>query len=195
VEDDASILRGCEEVRSNLALLRAARDACPDAFIVYKPHPDVLAGNRKGRAALAQALDIADHIETEISMVNCVEACSEVHTMTSLSGFEALMRGKRVVVYGRPFYAGWGLTEDRLPMPRRKRSLTLDQLVAGTLLRYPVYWDLILKGVTTCEAVLYRIVEQRDALKIQPCKATNPRNGCPMHGLRRLLNLLLARIR
>ena len=87
--------------------------------------------------------------------------------MTSLSGFDALLRGKRVVVYGRPFYAGWGLTEDRLSIPRRQRQLTLDALVAGALLRYPIYWDPILKGYTTCEAVLRNIVETRDRLRQQ----------------------------
>ncbi len=167
VEDDASIRQGCESIRTNLGLLAAARSANPDAFIVYKPHPDVLAGNRKGRAALAQALEIADHMETTVSLVSCIDACSEVHTMTSLSGFDALLRGKRVVVYGRPFYAGWGLTEDRLSIPRRQRQLTLDALVAGALLRYPIYWDPILKGYTTCEAVLRNIVETRDRLRQQ----------------------------
>jgi capsular polysaccharide export protein len=43
--------------------------------------------------------------------------------------------------------------------------LSLDELVAGTLLRYPIYWDWDLKGYTTCEAVLCRIVEQRTALE------------------------------
>lgn len=165
VEDDASIRFGCEGVRTNLELLRAARAAHPDAFIVYKPHPDVMSGNRKGSVALQAAAGVADHIETKLSVVSCIDACEVVHTMTSLTGFDALLRGKRVVVYGRPFYAGWGLTEDVLPVLRRQRRLTLDELVAGALLHYPFYWDWDLKGYTTCEAVLHRIVETRDALE------------------------------
>lgn len=165
VEDDASLRFGCEGVRTNLELLRAARAAHPDAFIVYKPHPDVMSGNRKGSVALQAAAEVADHVETRLSVVNCIDACDVVHTMTSLTGFDALLRGKRVVVYGRPFYAGWGLTEDVLPVPRRQRRLTLDELVAGALLHYPFYWDWDLKGYTTCEAVLHRIVETRDALE------------------------------
>jgi capsular polysaccharide export protein len=165
VEDDASIIQGCATVRGNLALLEAARAARPDAFIVYKPHPDVLAGNRAGRAALVRALNVADHMETRVSLVNCIDACSEMHTMTSLSGFDALLRGKRVVVHGRPFYAGWGLTEDHLPIPRRQRRLSLDELVAGALLRYPLYWDPFLKGYTTCTAVMRCILAERNALE------------------------------
>ena len=48
----------------------------------------------------------------------------------------AIYSGKRVVVYGRPFYAGWGLTQDRgaaFEADRRKRILSLDELVAGAL--------------------------------------------------------------
>ncbi len=41
----------------------------------------------------------------------------------------------------------------------------MDELVAGALLHYPIYWDWDLKGYTTCEAVLHRIVEQRTALE------------------------------
>ena len=164
VEDDASIRHGCQDVRTNLGLLQATRAACPDAFIVFKPHPDVMSGNRLGHVPAAQALAYADHIEIEASVVSCLAAAAAVHTMTSMSGFEALLREKLVVVYGRPFYAGWGLTSDRVSIPRRTRTLTLDELVAGTLLRYPLYWDWDLKGFTSCEAVLQQLVEKRNAL-------------------------------
>ena len=169
VEYDASIRFGCTGVKTNLGLLQAERQAHPNAFIVYKPHPDVMSGNRAGKLALAQARGLADHVETHLSVVSCIEACDVVHTMTSLTGFDALLRGKRVVVYGQPFYAGWGLTDDVLhegaAFVRRQLRLSMDELVAGTLLRYPVYWDWQLKGYTTCEAVLHRIVETRDALE------------------------------
>lgn len=169
VEDDASIRHGCEDIRSNLALLREARLACPDAFIVYKPHPDVMVRNRAGKVHRQAALQYANAIETQLSIVSCISACDEVHTMTSLSGFDALLRGKTVVVYGRPFYAGWGLTQDRLGFvpTRRGRTLTLDELVAGALLHYPLYWDWTLKGFTTCEAAIMQIVKRRQALLAQ----------------------------
>ena len=169
VEDDASIRYGCTDVKTNLGLLQAARRAHPDAFVVYKPHPDVMSGNRAGQLALAQAREFADHVETRLSVVSCIAACDVVHTMTSLTGFDALLRGKRVVVYGQPFYAGWGLTDDVLQegvaFARRQRRLSMDELVAGTLLRYPIYWDWELKGYTTCEAVLHRLVESRSQLE------------------------------
>jgi len=164
VEDDASIRYGCGEVRSNLGLLQATRAEHPEAYIVYKPHPDVRARNRAGRMHLSRAMQYADEVELSCSVVSCIEACDEVHTMTSLTGFDALLRNKRVVVYGRPFYAGWGLTIDKLPMSRRTRTLNLDELVAGTLLHYPLYWDPVLKGYTTCEATINQLVRQRNAI-------------------------------
>jgi capsular polysaccharide export protein len=89
--------------------------------------------------------------------------------MTSLTGFDALLREIPVVTYGMPFYAGWGLTTDDLfeisVAERRMRRLSLDQLVAGVLLRYPVYWDWELCGFTSCEATIASLVEQRAALQ------------------------------
>ena len=166
VEDDASIRFGCDPqgVCTNLGLLQAARQAFPDAYIVYKPHPDVSSGNRVGAVPEAEARQLANHVETSASVISCIEACDGVVTMTSLTGFDALLRGKQVVVHGRPFYAGWGLTQDMIPVPRRLRRLTLDQLVAAALLHYPLYWDAELKGYASCEAVLQRVLEQREQL-------------------------------
>ncbi|CUI66571.1 capsular polysaccharide biosynthesis protein [Achromobacter kerstersii] len=164
VEDDASIKFGCTLTRDNLTLLEATRRACPDAFIVYKPHPDVMVRNRAGRVHREDALRYADAIETKVSIVGCIEAADELHTMTSLSGFDALLRGKRVVVHGKPFYAGWGLTEDREMLPRRDRTLTLDELVAGAVLHYPLYWDWTLNGFTTGEAAIRQLASKRNRL-------------------------------
>ncbi|CAB3822979.1 hypothetical protein LMG26691_00583 [Achromobacter animicus] len=174
VEDDASIRLGCDDIKTNLDLLRSARAANPDSFIVYKPHPDVLARNRNGDVVRASALQYADVVENEVSVVSCLDACDDVHTMTSLTGFDALLRGKAVIVYGRPFYAGWGLTRDLLPIPRRHRQLTLDELVAGALLHYPIYWDWTLRGYTRCEAVITQLVNRRDhIMRTRGTLATN----------------------
>jgi capsular polysaccharide export protein len=166
VEDDASIRFGCTDVRTNLGLLQAARQAHPGAYIVYKPHPDVACGNRRGTVRFDEARRYADHVEIRCSVISCIEACDVVHTMTSLTGFDALLRHKQVVTYGQPFYAGWGLTTDRAKggaaFGRRHRRLSLAELIAGALLEYPIYWDPLLNGYTTCEAVLHRLVEERD---------------------------------
>lgn len=164
VEDDASVRFGAGTIRDNLSLLKAAREANPHAFVVYKPHPDVAVRNRKGKVHKQDALRYADYVETAVSIVNCINAADELHTMTSLTGFDALVRGKKVVTYGNPFYSGWGLTTDRLEIPRRQRNLTLEELIAGTMLHYPIYWDWILNGYTNAETTLHRIIQQRKQL-------------------------------
>lgn len=193
VEDDASIRTGCDAqgVCTNLGLLQAARTQFPRAFIVYKPHPDVSSGNRRGALTQAQTLTVADFIESKASVVSCIEACDVVVTMTSLTGFDALLRQKQVVVHGRPFYAGWGLTEDKLPMPRRHRQISLDVLVACALLHYPIYWDPVLKGYTTCEAVLLQLQQQRDALQAAG-KLESLRSGYVKRQWRKFKTLVLS---
>jgi capsular polysaccharide export protein len=156
VEDDLSIIDGTAAVRTNLALLAEVRRANPDAFVVYKPHPDVLAGHRKGAIAGSQALEFADLIVESGSLVALIAQIHEVHTMTSLAGFEALLRGRRVVVYGRPFYAGWGLTDDHPPFARGRR-LGLVELVAGALILYPRYLDPLTRLPCGPEIIIERL--------------------------------------
>jgi capsular polysaccharide export protein len=139
VEDDASIRLGGGVVRRNLDLLRAVRAAAPDAFLVYKPHPDIEAGFRRGRIGQADLDGLADQVLHQAPMAPLFAMVDEVHTITSLTGFEALLRGLPVTCWGTPFYAGWGLTTDRGPAatPPRLRRLELDQLVAAALILYP----------------------------------------------------------
>lgn len=140
VEDDASVRLGCGELRTNRALLEAARAANPGAVLVYKPHPDVEAGLRPG--AVPDAADLADLVATRADPVALVEAVQEVWSLTSLIGFEALLRGKRVTCVGTPFYAGWGLTTDLgPPAPHRTAKPSLLQLAHAALIAYPRYLD------------------------------------------------------
>ena len=138
VEDDASIIYGGNKM-SNLELLKKVYEKRKDEFIIYKPHPDVLAGNRKGNILKKEALKYANEVIEDVSLPSLLEISDEVHTITSLSGFEALIRGKKVYTYGMPFYAGWGLTIDEKKCKRRKRKLSIDELIAGAYIIYPRY--------------------------------------------------------
>ena len=141
VEDDASIRLGGGAIRTNLALLRAVRAAEPDALLIYKPHPDIEAGFRRGRIPASALAGLADQVLVGAPMDAVLRQVDAVHTMTSLTGFEALLRGLPVTCWGSPFYAGWGLTEDRDPIPRRTRRRSLDELVAVALILYPRCMD------------------------------------------------------
>jgi capsular polysaccharide export protein len=135
---DASIARGCDYINTNMALLAEVRRLNPDAYILFKPHPDIVSGNISESGDYA---DYADQIEPYTHIHACLSIADEVHTMTSLVGFEALLRHIPTTTYGRPFYAGWGLTTDltKKGMPKRERQLSLEQLVAGVYVKYPRY--------------------------------------------------------
>lgn len=154
VEDDASIQTGTLSLRSNGDLLRTVRERNPEAYIIYKPHPDVLVGNRKGIIPAEDVARWADSQALDADIIQCIQAADELHTLTSLSGFEALMHGKKVFCYGMPFYAGWGVTQDEHVSPRRQRAITLDDLVYQALIAYPTYVDPLTREAITVERAL-----------------------------------------
>ena len=142
VEDDLSVQQGGAGVAGNLALLERVRQVEPDAYILYRPHPDVQAGLRRGHLNDATVLRFADIVDTGAPLMALVQAVDEVHVLSSLTGFEALLRDRPVTVHGMPFYAGWGLTRDLAqPNGRRGRQLSIDQLVGAALILYPYYLD------------------------------------------------------
>lgn len=141
VEDDQSMLHGGGGCTGNLDLLRRVRAHESDAYILYKPHPDVEAGNRVGVVPDSEALLYANQVIRDVATPALLGSVDAVHVLTSLTGFEALLREREVVVHGEPFYSGWGLTRDLKPPPRRGRKLSLAELVAGTLILYPRYLD------------------------------------------------------
>jgi capsular polysaccharide export protein len=141
VDGDASILTGSPVIHSNEQLLWAVRAARPEAHILFKPHPDVVAGNRKGAISEACLMSCVDSQVLDIGLTSLYPHVDELHTMTSLSGFEALVQGVKVTTWGQPFYSGWGLTNDIHPAERRQRHLSLAALVYTTLVAYPRYID------------------------------------------------------
>ncbi|NNF23582.1 MAG: capsular polysaccharide biosynthesis protein [Rhodobacteraceae bacterium] len=142
VEDDASIEKGAVAERTNLDLLARARSENPSAVILYKPHPDVVAGLRKGAVPAADAARLADQMVVNASPAALLGQVDELWTITSTMGFEALLRGFPVTCLGQPFYGGWGLTRDLAGAPERRRARpTLEQLCHAALIGYPRYFD------------------------------------------------------
>ena len=139
VESDASIQYGAPGIRSNRALLAAVREAEPEAYLVYKPHPDVVAGLCRAGVGEDDAFELCDQVLPQGSIQQLFTQIDALHVLTSLAGFEALLRGVEVHCWGMPFYAGWGLTHDRECCSRRQRKLSLDELVHAALIDYPRY--------------------------------------------------------
>lgn len=159
VVDDASVVEArAGAIRDTEGLLAAARAAHPDAYLVLKPHPDVEAGLRDG---VLQS-PLPDEIAEAVDPISVLLAADEVWTLSSLLGFEALLRGRKVVCAGVPFYAGWGLTEDLAPhdhpaFKRRSARPDLAALVEAVLIDYPRYHDPISNLPCTVEVILDRL--------------------------------------
>jgi capsule polysaccharide export protein KpsC/LpsZ len=154
VDGDASIRHGCPTPVTNADMVRRAVAENPDAEVIYKPHPDVLSGVRSSGTDLSDLARIATVLTTRVPMAAAFETIDQVYTITSLAGFEALMRGLPVTVLGLPFYAGWGLTDDRQTTSRRRRTLTVEAVFAGAYLLYPAYFRPESGERTTFEAVI-----------------------------------------
>ncbi|THK34614.1 capsular polysaccharide biosynthesis protein [Ensifer sp. MPMI2T] len=163
VEDDMSILKGCQRRMDNNDLVRAAAQENPGAHIVYKPHPEILHGTRPARSRPDAVKSIAQVLEQDISLADAFQTIDHVYTLTSLSGFEALIRGIPVTCFGMPFYAGWGLTDDRQTCPRRSARRTVEEIFAAAYILYPKYFHPQQKRVLTFEEALELLYTMKNA--------------------------------
>jgi len=126
--------------------------------ILYKPHPDVEAGLRPGAL---DASDLADMVLTDTDPAALLHHVQEVWTMTSLLGFEALLRGIPVTTLGAPFYAGWSLSTDLGDVPpRRRHDIRIETLVHAALIDYPRYFDPVTGRPCPVEVIIDRLVSE-----------------------------------
>ncbi len=136
VSDDVSVRTSGCTFASFERLAQELKRRQPDAFLIYRPHPDVVRGLRPGELEVPSA-DLNDALSPTRSLV---EVADEVHVINSLVGFEALLLGKTVHTWGRSWYAGWGLTRDALQEPRGHRATVL-QLAHAAYIDHPVYFE------------------------------------------------------
>jgi len=168
VEGDASLEHGMAKGWTCRKLIETAIAENPGAEIIYRPHPDVLQGFRTNSSELKELQKICYVLLNEVMLADLFAVVDHVYTITSLAGMEALIHGLPVTVMGAPFYAGWGLTDDRQIVARRGRSLTLSELFCGAYLLYPKYLTDLDDPVAGCLAAMIRIVgERKQALNAQ----------------------------
>lgn len=163
VESDASIRYGSPVLKTNMAMLRAVREGNPEAYLVYKLHPDVVANLRVQGEGESDAAAVCDEVVADQDMDHILGQVDEVHTLTSLTGFEALIRELPVTCYGQPFYSGWRLTQDVYPQPRPTRRLALDELIVATLILYSSYTTETTGHFITVERVMDEMELKRQA--------------------------------
>jgi capsular polysaccharide export protein len=166
VDNDAAIRLGNPNRWRTVDILRLAKLEHPDAEILYRPHPEVFFGYQRSRFRSWLTRDFVTIIPPEGSIVDLLESIDHVYTISSLSGLDALLSGVPVTTLGAPFYAGWGLTDDRSKAPNA-RTLTLPELFAGVYLKYPRYLADLNDPVAGCYATLFRILGDKQLLEIE----------------------------
>lgn len=132
---DASIRFGGAEKRTITDMVAAAIRENPRATVYFKRHPDNVKTKRNILPTTTRVKLLPD--DSDITQV--LDQCASVYVVASQVGFEALLRGKKVVTFGMPFYAGWGLTQDRQPIARRTRTRTVEELFHAACIDMSVY--------------------------------------------------------
>jgi capsular polysaccharide export protein len=139
VDNDMAMRLGNPNRWTMMQLIRLAKFEHPDADIVYRPHPDIYQGYQRSRFRSRHVRMICEIESPDVPMAEFLEDVDHVYTVTSLAGLEALIQGKVVTVVGAAFYAGWGLTDDRLEFQRRNVRRSLTELFSAAYLLYPRY--------------------------------------------------------
>lgn len=164
-QKDLSMQFGAVDFSDNLSLLKKVREDFPDAYVIYKEHPDVYSGVRPGRLSEQQVLQLADEYLTDTGLLSLFSITDRVCTICSLTGFEALLRGIKVSTYGLPFYAGWGLTQDHYVFARRTENRSVEELAYIALVLYARYVDWGTRKLTTPESVIAALAFENKAHK------------------------------
>lgn len=135
---DMSISKGLANDSTFENMLNTAIQQNPDADIIVKTHPDTIAG----AGGYYKNLKAHDNIylQTEaINPISLIKYCDKVYVATTQLGFEALMCEKEVHVFGMPFYAGWGLTNDAQKCERRENKRSLEEIFYIAYIMYSYY--------------------------------------------------------
>ncbi len=138
---DASIAGGLADEKTFHAMLSAAVAENPGAEVAVRLHPEVISGAKRGYLADLARRENLSVLSTPLNPWRLFEDISRVYTVSSQLGLEALMAGCSVTCFGVPFYAGWGLTDDRQAIARRGRKACLPEIVAAAYGAYSHYFD------------------------------------------------------
>lgn len=133
----------------------------PGADVRVRIHPDCVAGYKKScllEAAKARGVRLESRL---VSWSSLARRAQRVYVGTSQAGLEALILGVPVTCFGLPFYAGWGLTDDRQAISRRQARPSLEQLVAAAYIRYCRYIDPVTGQLTDVLTVAQQLAHTK----------------------------------
>lgn len=125
---DFAIRKGWGSDKTFADMLEDAKRENPDCDILVKTHPDTMTGRVLGYYDNVKEEGNVFRVTMPINPYSLLEVVDKVYVCSTQFGFEALMAGKEVHVYGMPFYAGWGLTHDAQKKHARTNTRTLEEV-------------------------------------------------------------------
>ncbi|WP_226966448.1 hypothetical protein [Sulfurimonas sediminis] len=138
-QGDASLKYGMLQNFTTDEMIEAALSENPDAEVYIKIHPDVLSGKKKSDINIEKFQKSCTVITENLNPIALLKHFDKVYTKTSQMGFEALLTGCGCVCFGMPFYAGWGVTQDRSVCKRRVRTHSVEEIFAAAYILYTEY--------------------------------------------------------
>lgn len=159
---DMSILKGWGDEQVFAEMLEAAIRENPDADIIVKTHPDTMTGKKGGYYTRLTEHDNIYLQKEPINPISLINYVDKVYVCTTQFGFEALMCGKEVHVFGMPFYANWGLTIDAQHNERRNNTRTLEEVFYIAYILYSIYVNPDTNSVCEIEDAIDYLLKIRD---------------------------------
>lgn len=156
---DMSLKYGMAEQFSTDELIQGAYEENIDAHIYLKVHPDVLTGKKYSDIDIEKAKLTCNIICEDVNPISLLKYVDKVYTKTSQMGFEALLLGKECVCFGMPFYAGWGVTTDKLTCKRRTARRSVEEIFAAAYILYTRYVDPYEKKETDIIGAIEKIIQ------------------------------------
>jgi hypothetical protein len=163
---DQSVLSGLANEQTFDCMLGDVISRRGECDILIKQHPDAIGGGKAGyfsdeRLAFTQDMPNVFVLTFDANPYSILELVDEVYVVTSGMGFEALMAGKRVITYGAPFYAGWGLTLDQLRIPERTRHITLEKVFHCAYIQNSRYYHPLRNKLIEVEEIIEYVAQAR----------------------------------
>ncbi|HHO0986493.1 TPA: capsular polysaccharide biosynthesis protein, partial [Campylobacter jejuni] len=163
--NDASLEFGLAKDFKTVDMIKDAIKENPDSKIYIKIHPDVLSGKKQSDLDINSLPKECILITENFNPIALLEFFDKVYTKTSGMGFEALMQGCECVCYGMPFYAGWGLTKDKLECKRRMQKRSLEEVFYAAYILYSEYFNPYLNQKSNIFDTIQTLAKYKDIEK------------------------------
>ncbi|SMO50581.1 capsular polysaccharide export protein [Paracoccus laeviglucosivorans] len=144
------------------AMLQAARDENLGERVVIRSHPETASGLRPGHFTRDDLRTGDEFCDGPVSPWALLAGAARIYVMSSQLGYEAMLAGHRPRIFGQPFYAGWGLSEDQHGFPRRAPR-TIQTLFAASHLIAPVWYDPCADRLTDFEGAVRQLEAEAQA--------------------------------